>query len=169
MDDIFVFYRETNHLLKILLQLKKKAFGKRDDEKSSCARWQTVRLFPVQQHYRRACPGTAGQTGESGRRTPPGRRGLRRAETPWPSATPCRLWPPPRRRSRCLSVWPRPPPPPRGPEDVRRSRWRPRWEPEERENLRIRGRLNTWRDVQCFPQMVKSEFVMLTQLTKQNN
>lgn len=79
--------------------------------------------------YHRVYPGTAVQTGEWDRRTPPGRRGLRRAGTPWPSVMSCRLWPHPRRRSRCLSLGPQPPPPPRGPEDVRLSRSRPRWGP----------------------------------------
>lgn len=94
-----------------------------------------LQTFPVRRAYRRACPGTAVQTGEWGRKTPPGKRGLRTAGTPWPSAMSYRLWRRPRRRSRCLSLWPRPPPPPRGPEDVHQSRWRPRWGPEGGESL----------------------------------
>lgn len=56
---------------------------------------------------------------------------------------PYQLGPLPQRRSRCLSLWPRPPPPPRGPEGGRLSRLRPRWAPKGGGRFQIRAQVQS--------------------------
>lgn len=83
--------------------------------------------------HRTACPGTATQTDGSGQRIPPERHGPQTVATPWPSVKPCRPWPRPLQRSRCLCLGPRMLPQPHGLEDVHLSQSQPRSGPDERE------------------------------------